>query len=257
MIKSLVYILFLSIFILSFQIFADVIPPNTHWYDNCVKIVNLDEYPDIYLIVFVTSPMFSGHETYIYKKDTCLTTGSRPYKANKIKILAAKKSYIDSVGLKNLQVQKVKVKISEKSEYYTEEIVDKNVFISDEEINPSGDFIDDKNPLVKQYTEYLIGGYANGKLNLYKSKQILEYNDGRPQKVITFSNPFKSKIIQELKLENTPSSKSVLISNPSPKIFQKVTKQPITSDERVKLIKKSLWRSLICLLKRLFGRSCQ
>jgi hypothetical protein len=216
-IYSLLSLAFMILF--SSTVSADVIPPNSHPLDRCVKIVNLDEFTDIYLIGYITGPMVKGHEAYIYKKDECLSMG---YKFNQLKVLAAKKSYIDSIGVNNLQVKKVQIPGECPGGCYSEELSDKNVFVSDEKIHPYGGYIDQGNPLIKETIEYSIAGYSNGKLILYKSKQTSEYNNGTPKKVETFSNP----------LEPTPA--------PSPE-----------------LTKRGFWQSIICFFRALFGRGCQ
>jgi len=42
---------------LSTVVSADAIRPNSHRISNCQTIANLDEFPDIYLIGYVTGPM--------------------------------------------------------------------------------------------------------------------------------------------------------------------------------------------------------
>jgi hypothetical protein len=194
----------------------------------------LDEFPDIYLIGYITGPTVKGHEAYIYKKDECLSMG---YKFNQLKVLAAKKSYIDSIGVNNLQVQKVQIPGECPGGCYTEEPSDKNVFVSDEKIRPYGGYIGQGNPLIKETIEYSIAGYSNGKLTLYKSKQTSEYNNGTPKKVETFSNPSENK--EPNKITPTPS--------PSPKITP-------TPPEPVK---RGFWQSVVCFFRGLFGKGCQ
>lgn len=189
--KLFIYTLFSLAFVLLFSstVSADVISPNSHPLNRCVKIVNLDEFSDVYLIGYITGPMVNGHEAYIYKKDECLSMG---YKFNQLKVLAAKKSYIDSIGVNNLQVQKVKIPGECPGGCYSEELSDKNVFVSDEKIDPDGGYIQE-NPLIKETIEYSIAGYSNGKLILYKSKQTSEYNNGTPNKITPTPLPESAK----------------------------------------------------------------
>lgn len=206
---------------------ADVIPPNSHPLGICVKIVNLDEFPEMYLIGYITGPMVKGHEAYIVEKDKCLSMG---YKFNQIKVLAARKSYIDSVGVNNLQTQKVQIPGECPGGCYSEELSDKNVFVSDEKIYPYGGYIEQNNPLVKEEIDYSIAGFSGEKLILYKSKQISEYNNGAPKKVETFSNPLGNK--EPNKIPPTPT--------PSPEH-----------------VKRGFWQSIVCFFKGLFGKGCQ
>ncbi|MGB8816075.1 MAG: peptidoglycan-binding domain-containing protein [Minisyncoccia bacterium] len=207
-------------FLFASTVLADLIPPNSHPLGRCVKIVNLDEFSDIYLLGFITGPGVSGHETYIIKKDECLSMG---YKFNNLKILAAKKTYIDQVEINNFnpfkKVLKSGVILREKNNcyydpsdkyspcsdsidfWYIDELSDKNVFVYDENIKSSGGYVDIGNPLIEETIEYSIAGYSNGKLNLYKSKQTSKYNNNTPIKIETFSNPI-----------SVPSTKSTCLS---------------------------------------------
>ncbi len=147
---------------------ADVTPENSHPLPKCIKIVNLDEFSDIYFIGYITGPMVENYETYMIEPDKCLTMG---YKFNTLKILAAKKSYVDSVGINNIDIS------------------NENVFSSDEQISPYGGYVDENNPLIKLEIEYSILGFSDDKLILYKSKETSEYNDGTSTKVETFEKP--------------------------------------------------------------------
>lgn len=245
--KLFIYTLFSLAFVLLFSstVSADVIPPNSHSLDRCVKIVNLGEFPEMYLIGYITGPMVKGHETYIVEKDKCLSMG---YKFNQLKVLAAKKSYLDSIGISNFNPFKkvLKKNLIQNKElncyydpstpnspcldsiegWYEEDLSDKNVFVSDEKIDPYGGNIDQNNPLVKEEIDYSIAGFSGGKLVLYKSKQTSEYNNGMPKKVETFQNP------QQNEITPTPT--------PSP--------EPV---------KRGFWQSIICFFRGLFGRGCQ
>ena len=61
---------------------ADVLPPDSHQLERCVKIENLDKFPDIVLIGYYTGPMIDKYEAYQIKNDECLT---KEYKFNKLK----------------------------------------------------------------------------------------------------------------------------------------------------------------------------
>ncbi|MBA1341687.1 MAG: hypothetical protein C5S40_06045 [ANME-2 cluster archaeon] len=207
---------------------ADVIPENSHPLTKCIRIVNLDEFPDVYLIGYITGPMVEGHETYIVENDKCLTIG---YKFNNLKILAANKTYIDSVGLTNLKVKKVEIPGECTGGCYTEELSDENVLMSDVKIYPYGGYVYEDNPLIKEEIEYSIAGFADNKLILYSSKQTSEYNDGTPKKTEIFEKPNIKNI--NLTIQNNVS--------PGP------THVPE---------KYGFWSKVVCFIKELFGRSC-
>jgi len=175
--KSYIVAFISSVFlmILASTTFADVIPENSHPLDLCVKIVNGEAFPDMYLIGYITGPMVQDHEAYIIQKDACLTMG---YKFNTLQIVTAKKSYIDSIGIINLRAISV-------------ELADKNIFVSDEKISPYGGYVEQTNPLIKEQIEYTITGFSDGKLRMYKSKQISEYNDGTATKTEVFTPPMR------------------------------------------------------------------
>lgn len=184
--KRVVLVLLTLTFLISSKASADIVPDNTHQVDRCVEIVNLDEFPDMYLIGYITGPVVKGHETRIIKKDKCLGTG---YRLNRMQVLASKKSYIDSIGVNNIQVRKAPIAGACPGGCFAEEPSDKNVFISDEKIEPYSTFIREENPLVKETIEYSIAGFSGGKLILYKSKHISEYNNGASKKVEVFNKP--------------------------------------------------------------------
>ncbi|MCD4704791.1 hypothetical protein K8R66_01810 [bacterium] len=276
--KLLVYSLSLFMFaILFFSIAsADVIPGNSHPLDRCVKIVNLDKFPDMYLIAYITGPMVDKYETYIIKKDECLSKG---YKFNQLKILAVKKSYLDSIGIDNFnpfkKILKKDIKLNKNLNCYydssdenspcldniedwQEEVLsDKNVFVSDEEINPYGGYIDQNDSLIKEEINYSIAKFSDGKLVLYKSQQISEYNDGTPKKIETFDNSSNNNSSNdsddnELNDQNSQLNKTIPVpvenldaSLPSPELI------------KIEPIKRNFWQSIVCFFQKLFTGSCQ
>lgn len=164
----------IAVFLLFNFASADVLPDpeHSHPIDRCVRITNLDEFPDVYLIGCVIGMNGNKHEAYIVEQDKCLTQSG--YKFNDFKILAAKKIYVDLFGVENIDPLNV------------------NVLVSDETINPLGSYVDNSNPLVKEEIEYLIAGFSDRELILFKSKVVSEYNDGTPKKTKRF--PYTKKV---------------------------------------------------------------
>jgi len=189
--KLIIYTLFslTTVFLLPSKALADVMPPDSHPLDRCVKVVNLNEFPDIVLIRYITSVNGKNESSQI-KNNDCLSGG---YKFNSLSIYWSTKDKPDSIEPKNLLLENV--------EWY-------------------GGHADQNNPLVKEDIEYSIAGFSGGKPVLYKSRQISEYNNGTPEKVKAFSNPLGSP-------------------TPSP--------EPVTGE---------LWQSIVCFLRKLFGKSC-
>lgn len=147
---------------------ADVIPQNSHALDRCVKVVNVDAFPNIYLIGYITGPMVDGSDTYIIKQDECLTKG---YKFNTLQILSATKAYIDSIGIDAVDTN------------------NKSIYNLNVDIEPYGGYVDESNPLIEEEIQYTLVQLSDTTFSLYKSKQISTYNDGTPTKIETFPNP--------------------------------------------------------------------
>lgn len=172
--KRGILLIFVLIVIVPF-VNADIAPSNSHPLEKCVKIVNLNEFPDFYLIGYVTGPSVNGHETYIIEENMCITMG---YKFNNLKIIAAEKSYIDLVGLEKIKVEKTEIPGDCGGKCYMEEINDENIFLSDIEINPYGGYVGKNDPLIKLDVEYSIANFSGDKLIMQKYREIYHYNKG-------------------------------------------------------------------------------
>ena len=151
---------------------ADVPPENSHPLDRCVKIVNLNEFPNIILIGYSTGPTIDTYEAYQIENNKCLDKG---YKFNKFSIYWATKEKFNSIDLKNLTLNNAKTPT--------------DITLLLENIETDGGYVEKSNPLIKEDIEYSLAGNPNEKLTLNKSKQISEYNDGTPKKVEDFNNP--------------------------------------------------------------------
>ena len=207
--KPFAYALFSLAFVFSFSstASADVIPDNSHSLNRCVKVVNLDKFPDIALISYVTGPMVKNSIISQINNNECLTKG---YKFNSLKVYWNTKNKADSIDPNNLLLDTIEV---------------------------YGGYVDQKNPLVKEDVEYSIAGFSGGKLVLYKSQQISEYNNGTPKKIESFTNPL-------IKIE--PNNQ-----NPEQK---KITQTPTPSPE---IVRGGFWQSIACFFGGLFGKGCQ
>jgi hypothetical protein len=183
---------------------------------------------------------------YIYKKDECLLKDIPML--SQLRILAEKKSYIDSVGVNNLQVKKVRVQERCFGRgCYLEEVSDKNVFMSDEVIIPYNEYVDNNDPLIKETIDYTIAGFSGKKLILYKSRQIFEYNNGAPKKIETFANPLKKA---EPNNQNPQPDKITPTPTPPSKIPPVLTDQPnVTPTPSPTPAKRGFWQSIICFFR--------
>ncbi len=176
--KKITYTLFLLNFVFMFSstVSADLIPPYYHSVDRCVKVVNLNEFPNVVLIGYITGHAIDKYEAYQILDNECLTKG---YKFNSFNIYWTTKEKFNSIDLKNLN------------------LMDINLLLKNFE--PSNKYISDKNPLVGEDIEYSIAGFSNSKLVFYKSKQTSEYNNGNPKKIEIFNGP-------RVNIEPVPSS---------------------------------------------------
>lgn len=205
---------------------ADLIPQNSHSLNRCVKIVNLNDFPNVVLISHVTGPTVQGLEINPIKNNECLSKG---YKFNSLAIYWNTKDKPNLIDQNNLLLNNVEV---------------------------YGGYIGQGNPLVKENIEYSIAGYSGGKLVLYKSKQISEYNNGMPTKVEAFANPLENtrpnnQNQQQKKIAPSPApSLSINKTNDQPNIAP----TPAPSPEPVK---RGFWQSVACFFKDLFGGSCR
>ena len=225
--KLIIYTLFSLAFVFFFSstVSADVILPNSHPLSRCVKIVNLNEFPNIVLIGYYTGPMVENYESYQIKNNECLTKG---YKFNSLSIYWNTKDKPNSIDPSHLLL---------------------------EDVEPYGGYVDQSNPLVNEDIEYSIAGFSGEKLVIYKSKQTSEYNDGSPKKVETFASSLKN--IEPNKQTPQPN-KITPTPTPSPKITPAPSDQPIvTPAPSPEPIKRGFWQSIICFFRGLFGRGCQ
>lgn len=183
--KSLLQSLFLFLFAVVFvpSVSADVIPGNSHPLDRCVRVVNLNDFPDVALIGYYTGPMVDDYEIYPIENNQCLTKG---YKFNTLRVYWNTKENATDIDSNKLLL---------------------------EDIESFGGYVDNKNPLFKEHIEYSLSG-ANDQFVLYKSKQISEYNDGTPTKVQTFDNT--GEIVDTIELpENDPEEPLPLEPTPT------------------------------------------
>lgn len=213
--------LLVCVFFFSSTVLADIVPPNSHLLVRCVKVVNLNEFPDVVLIGYYTGPMVENYESYQIKNNECWTKG---YKFDSLKIYWNTKDKPNTIDPNNLLLDDV-----EFSEY-----------------------VNQSNPLIKEDIEYSIAGFSGGKLVLYKSKQTSEYNNGTSKKVETFANPLEKA---EPNNQNPQPNKITTMPTTSPEITPATTEQPgVTSPV---LVKRGFWQSIICFFRGLFGRGCQ
>jgi hypothetical protein len=185
--KILFYSLFLLVSALPFPriVSADLLPPNSHQFDLCVKVVNLNKFPKIVLIGDIIGFVSDGYEPYQIENNKCLEQGS---KHNQLSVYWNIKERGISIDPNNLLLEK---------------------------INVYGGYVDKDDPLVKKEIEYSLTKVPGGKFVLYESKKTFEYNDGTLKKIE--KNNFIEKITKVIK--SFFSSQQILLKTK----FQKST----------------------------------
>lgn len=151
-------LLFLLTVLFSKISFGDVIMPNTHYVDKCVKITNVDDYPDISLVGF-TFPDFADASAYVLSSSACLTKG---YKFNSFAVFAINKSYLAGKDISKIDFPRIA-----------------KAFPSNLPIEPYGGYLHDSIPISGIEEFYKIAGFTDSKVILYKWKQITKYNNGK------------------------------------------------------------------------------
>jgi len=73
---------------------ADVIAPGTHPVERCVKIVDINKYPEVELTAKITGPMVEGTETKAIIENECLSKG---YKFNTMSVYIGEKLIPDEI----------------------------------------------------------------------------------------------------------------------------------------------------------------
>ncbi|MBN2127599.1 MAG: hypothetical protein JW703_04385 [Candidatus Diapherotrites archaeon] len=160
--KKVLLMLSLMIFFSAIS-FADSLPPDSHSVNRCVKIDNLNDFPDYAFIYYFTGPMIRDeagnpwNESGLIESNTCLSKG---YKFNSFKVFAVKKIYLEGINLEEI-----------------DEALDSNFIESTTEIEPYGGTVQDSNPLIKEEITYSIGA-INPSFLLFVTKRVNEFSDG-------------------------------------------------------------------------------
>ncbi|MFA5023926.1 MAG: hypothetical protein WC523_03160 [Patescibacteria group bacterium] len=232
------------IFLFSFLIFAprlvlaDLIDSDKHQVRRCVKIVNLDKFPDLVLIGFYTGPMVSlpngtkkEYIAYKVKNNECLTKG---YKFNKLDLFWTTSEKFTALNLDNLKLNTKKVASSGKDlngkTIYYNVYSPKNLELLVEHVESADGQVSNTDPLIKETLEYSLIKNSKGKLSWYKSKRITDYNDGSQQRIETFQ------------ASSTAANSSSTLEN-----------QPGTKPARTRVF----WRSVFCFFKIFPAKNCQ
>jgi len=212
---------------------ADLMSHDEHRVRRCIKIVNLDKFPDLALVGFyagVGGNKDKKYEAYQIKNDECLTKG---YKFNKLDIYWTTQKKFVAMNLDNLAI-KIKKEPSGydrngKTAYY-DVYSPKNLELLAEKVESQDTTANNTNRLIKETIEYSLEKNLFGELRWYKSRRITEYNDGSQQKIETFQ----------------PSDTAVNSSSTS-----------VSSPETKPARSRGFWHSVFCFLKISSANNCR
>lgn len=201
---------------------ADVIFPGQRPFIPCIKIDNLSSFPEINLIAVEKGPLINepeGYRTYQVAENQCL---KYQYKMNRISIFWNFKG--------NLKSEEEKILLKD---------IDSGVRT-----------ISENDPLTEEEIIYSLAKNNEGKIVVYKSKEIKKFKDGQI-KVAEYNNPYEvflSPTITHAKVltpaRNIIVSPSILPSPKATKIISSVKK------------KQNILLDFICWIRKFFNFSC-
>jgi hypothetical protein len=146
---------------------GDVIPENTHPVERNVYITNLDDFPEIMLVSYVTGPMIQGYEMTVIEQDVPLSKG---YKFNQLQLFAIKKAFVDQLGgIDQIDFAKV-----------AEQMPPADI------VDPGPYFVPEDNPVATDSYYYKITEVTETVLTLQLDHRVISFNDGRADERITY-----------------------------------------------------------------------
>lgn len=146
--------------------FGDVIVGNFHYVSKCVKITNVDDYPDISLIGYTASSPFTDRDTYIVSSSQCLTRG---YGYGSFNIFAVNKTYLKEKDISKINFGN-----------------DPNALPSNIAIQPNLGMVNDSIPIIDIQEYYKVAGFSETNVILYLWKKVTKYNNGKPDLIESF-----------------------------------------------------------------------
>ncbi|WP_053004307.1 hypothetical protein [Flavobacterium sp. ABG] len=154
-------IFFLLPFLLLFQTsYCDIVPENSHFVQKCVKITNIKDFPNFSIVACTQRPMERIVESYILNPNDCIEKG---YKFNRLYIMATRRSYLESRPKGSIDW-----------------LNDRNIIESSISIDSGGGNVSNDNPMSSVEEYYEIVEITNTNFVIYKCKELIRYNDGRP-----------------------------------------------------------------------------
>jgi hypothetical protein len=155
------------VLLIALKLFSDVLPPNSHEVERSVYITNVSAYHDIYLIGMVKFVGSTVDTIYRIQDNIPLYKG---YKFNTLDIFAIEASLVDdNISLNSAAIDHI----------YTN-------YTPAEVLDPYGGTVTNDDPLQAEQYFYKIERVTDMNLYLRLYKAILTYNDGSPDKIISY-----------------------------------------------------------------------
>lgn len=199
--KTKVLLILIALSISKFS-FGDVILDNTHYVAKCVKITNMEDYPDVAFIGF-SLLMGQMRQVTELSSTVCLDKG---YKFNDFTVYAVNKSYLNGKDISKIDFRK-----------------ESNALPSNIAINPYMGFVNDSIPLSGIEEYYKVVGFSDKNVILFKWKQVTKYNNGKPDLIESFTyDPEAQPLYQRIIVGINASEKSSVIEvfpNPAHKMI--------------------------------------
>jgi hypothetical protein len=181
--------------------YGDMIPENTTYVGVCMQITNINDYPDISLLVRNSIVYNSSYSSNIINSNSCFSSGS---KYSYITIYAVKSSYIADKTVTSIDWSK-----------------DKNALKSNITTFLHSNYMSGMSTVdsIKQY--YKIVGFTDTSVVMYEWKEITKYNNGQADNVVLKSyqgnaGSLSQTLTTDSKIVNNNSS-FVLSPNPTSK----------------------------------------
>ena len=174
-----------------------------HYVTLCTKITNLNEYPEISLLVYVKSFAGFSFHSYEVSSDQCLT---KDYKFDRLSLYAVKKEYLIGKNISTIDLPNDKN--ASKSSIELDSSVDPSTF--------DGYYVPNSNPLITQESFYKIIGYTDSTVVLFKWKVVSKFNHGQADLIFIIPNSDLTTLSQTLPA-NQSTSGIELFPNPAQK----------------------------------------
>jgi len=176
--KKCKLLLIITFLMLSKISYCDFIPIGSHSITKCIKITNIDDYPEVSLIGFILGS-FNYYSSYVVAPSECLKFQTEC----SLHLYAVKKTSIIGMDI-------------EKIDWRNKDI---NALISNIYIDPYKFLVDDSIPYYSIEQYYKILGFTDTTVVLFKWKEITNDKDGNPlsENELTYNGDL-SKLSQQI-----------------------------------------------------------